>query len=93
MVETPEGRWSRSDDSVSDGTQLTLVTAGSDASGAQEGRYRSQALPIVGICRSSTTRMALWARWPIFTPLWRLLRLHGAGGKAYFCADADIVSR
>lgn len=92
-VETPEGRVVALDDSVPDGTQLTLVTAGRDASGAQEAVPGPKPYPIVGNlpelhhADGLVGAMAdLHARYGDF------FAFTAPGGKAYFCADADIVS-
>lgn len=92
-VETSDGMVVALDDSVPDGTRLTLVTAGRDATGAHEAVPGPRPYPIVGNlpelhhADGLVGAMAdLHARYGDF------FAFNAPGGRAYFCADADIVS-
>lgn len=92
-VETADGAVVALDDSVPDGTQLTLVVGDAAGAGRHEAIPGPKPYPIVGNlpelhhADGLVGAMAdLHARYGDF------FAFKAPGGRAYFCADADIVS-
>ncbi|MDQ0347692.1 bifunctional cytochrome P450/NADPH--P450 reductase [Ancylobacter vacuolatus] len=92
-VETPDGIVVALDDSVPDGTRLTLVTAGGDGAVAHESVPGPKPYPIVGnLPELHNADGLVGAVADLHARYGDFFAFKAPGGRAYFCADADIVS-
>lgn len=92
-VETPEGLVVALDDSVPDGAQLNLVTAEGAGTVAHEAVPGPRPYPIVGnLLELHHADGLVGALGDLHARYGDFFAFNAPGGRAYFCADADIVA-